>query len=365
MRAIGPVIVVTATVLALVAVPASGEPCPARTLVLGAMPLEVHPFLRTGDFDPAATVRNGTRTFFVGRLGSRDVVLAMTGIGMTNAQQTVTAAAALFGCGLDAVIFSGVAGSRRAIGEVAVPERWSFDGGDSWLLADPGLLASARSIADGVALDRFVPVGDDACLCPGVDTIPTSIDLGFDPQVWVGGNGTSGDTLDGIPMPCVPGGGDVFGCQACLEPGATAADVANFAANPPSQEFLRRFLQYPEATTDSDESQDMESAAAAAAAADAGLPFIAIRGVSDGVDDPLNLPGFPFQFFAYRHVAANNAAKVTLALLNDWPGPTADDSSEQQEPVAGPESALPTTGASMGAAALIAMAFGLAGRRRA
>ncbi|MCU1427209.1 MAG: hypothetical protein JWL83_1209, partial [Actinomycetia bacterium] len=36
---------------------------------------------------------------------------------------------------------------------------------------------------------------------------------------------------------------------------------------------------------------------------------------SDGRGDPLNLPGFPWQFFAYRQLAGNNAAAVTIAFL--------------------------------------------------
>jgi hypothetical protein len=37
--------------------------------------------------------------------------------------------------------------------------------------------------------------------------------------------------------------------------------------------------------------------------------------VSDGTGDPLNLPGFPAQFFAYYRLAGRNAAAATVALL--------------------------------------------------
>jgi hypothetical protein len=40
--------------------------------------------------------------------------------------------------------------------------------------------------------------------------------------------------------------------------------------------------------------------------------------VSDGGGDPLSLPGFPFQFFYYRQLAADNAAITTLAFLASW-----------------------------------------------
>ena len=357
------IIVAVVGLSATPASPSAAQPaCLSRVLVVGAMPLEVHPFLRAGTFDAAGRIELGGRAFFLGQLAGHEVALAMTGIGMVNAEQTVATAVEHLACGVSAVLFSGVAGSRRSVGEVAVAERWTPDGGVSWFAADAELLDRARAVADDITLDRQVPVGDDACLCPGVETVPTPIDLGFDPRVWVGGDGTSGDTLDGLAMPCVPGGGDVFGCRACTEPGATAADIADFAANPPSLEFLENFLQYPEQTTDTYEAQDMESAAAARAAAAAGLPFVAVRGVSDGVGDPLNLPGFPFQFFVYRHLAADNAARVTLAMLEGWAAMGQADSGFDARGDEPPRQPLPASGGGIAAAAMWVLA--VIGRRR-
>lgn len=51
-----------------------------------------------------------------------------------------------------------------------------------------------------------------------------------------------------------------------------------------------------------------------------GTPFLAIRGMSDGPNDPLRLPGFPFQFFFYKQLAAENAARVVAAFLQNWVG---------------------------------------------
>jgi hypothetical protein len=36
--------------------------------------------------------------------------------------------------------------------------------------------------------------------------------------------------------------------------------------------------------------------------------------------DPLNLPGYPFTFFVYRQIPADNAAIVTEAFLQNWAG---------------------------------------------
>ncbi|OBF66494.1 hypothetical protein A5753_06820 [Mycobacterium sp. 852002-51971_SCH5477799-a] len=62
----------------------------------------------------------------------------------------------------------------------------------------------------------------------------------------------------------------------------------------------------------------METAAAQVVVDTRGVPFIGIRGITDGPGDPLHLPGFPFQFFRYKRIAAQNAARVTAAFLQSW-----------------------------------------------
>jgi hypothetical protein len=65
-------------------------------------------------------------------------------------------------------------------------------------------------------------------------------------------------------------------------------------------------------------SSDEETAEVAVAAHAAHLPFIGFRGVSDGGGDPLHLPGFPFQFFVYRQLAADNVGAVAAAFIEAW-----------------------------------------------
>ena len=55
-----------------------------------------------------------------------------------------------------------------------------------------------------------------------------------------------------------------------------------------------------------------------AVASSHGVPFIGFRGGSDGGGDPLMLPGFPFQFFFYKQIAADNAATATIDFLRAW-----------------------------------------------
>ena len=289
--------------------------CGPRALVLAAMPLELQPLLRETEIDHRRTVTIEGRTFYAGKLGGKDVVLAMTGIGLENARITTKLAYAKSRCPFTATLFSGVAGSTLNIGDVAIPESWTFDEGPPTFPADPALLAKARAV--DVELSDTVPVGDDACLCPEVETLSTPVAMPQPAKLVVGGEGTSADMFSGRVVPCLPGGGDVAGCSPCL-PGAAAAQAQAFAEHAPpllDGEFLQGFFQRPPATTDRYAAQDMETAAVAAVARRYRVPFLGIRAVSDGPGDPLHLPGFPFQFFAYRHLAGNNAALVTEAVL--------------------------------------------------
>ena len=158
-------------------------PCEHPVLVLSAMPLELSPLLRDAVVDPADTVHIDDRTFYVGRLAGNEVVLAMTGIGLVNAEETATAAFEHFRCPFRAALFSGVAGSKWFIADVNVPQRWTLDDGTSWFAVNAKMLTTARTLqgTDHVALHRATPVGDAACACAGVDA-PTPVHLRTRPK---------------------------------------------------------------------------------------------------------------------------------------------------------------------------------------
>ena len=298
-------------------------PCVHRVLVLTAMPLELNPLLTKASANPADTVRINGRTFYVGRLAGNDVVMAMTGIGMVNAAQTATTAFEHFRCSFAGAVFSGVAGSQQNIGDVAVPKRWTSDGGKTWTGVDEAMLGTARPLqgTGKVKLSQDVPVGDAACLCPGVDHA-TPVHMPQPAKVVVGGDGTTSDPFGGHAVPCAPGGGDIAGCRPCFAPGDTPQDAATFAQNAPSTlgdpGFWQALLQPPDQTTTSMDAQDEETAVVAQVAQRYGVPFLGVRAASDGQNDPLHLPGFPWQFFVYRQLAGNNAAAVTIAFLQRW-----------------------------------------------
>lgn len=258
--------------------------------VLSAFPAETAPLLEQASVDDMMMF-NG-RVFRIGRLGGVHVAIGLTGIGLLNAANTT--GAVLDGLPVTGIVFSGVAGSSLRIGDVAVPVAWSFKDGTTYPSHQAWLDLAAQLAPPGIV--SF----ENCTVVPGTGM---PVCLPFEPALSVGGIGLSSDPYGRTPVACQPMGNDVFGCDvAAGTTGAPADDrrslggAAGTAAEPPIVE-------------------DMETAAVAREAAARGLPFIGFRSVSDGADDPLGLPGFPSQFFAYYRLAGRNAAAATIAFL--------------------------------------------------
>jgi nucleoside phosphorylase len=253
-------------------------------VILSAFPAEQSVLRFTTEV--SETLEIAGHSVLVGRLGGRPVVLSLTGIGLVNATNVTSALVTQFD--VSHVLFSGVAGSRLRIGDVVVPATWTDVARGETFGVDSALLDLAATIAAAPpALGRCTPVPP---VPPGAEVC-----MPHDPAVTIGGSGESADPFNGMPFPCTPGEGEVFGCQA------------RAAAAMPQQEGI---------TVDA---VDMESAAVAAVAAAHGIPFLAVRGVSDGAGDPLGLRGAFQQFFAYYRLAADNAAAVMLRLVEALP----------------------------------------------
>lgn len=272
-----------------------------RTLVLSAFPAEADAVLSHTTLDPDPVVVSNRRHFYLGSIGGKKVIVAMTGIGLVNATQTAQAAFARFpgasSVSIGAVVFSGVAGggARVKIGDVAVPARWTSDGGATFHPVDAGMLAAARAL---------------------------TVDLRRTPRLVVGGDGSSSDNNNGQAFPCIPNGGGVFGCQPRRAPDRSLLYTGNFfqAAGPWLRKALISNANIASAGDPAFDATDNETAAVQAVADAHGTPFLGIRGVSDGAGDPLHLPGFPFSFFVYKRIAADNAARVAAAFLRSWAG---------------------------------------------
>lgn len=274
-----------------------------RVLVMTAMDSELAPLLELADVDGSVVV-NG-RTHHLGTLGGIPVVLTASGVSMVNA--TMSAQAAVDRLPVRAIVFTGIAGTPSPevrIGDVTVASRWAeyqenvftdparegwrrgwrndevpafgfmhpqrvwtlTETGTPdhqelrmWFPVDEGLLAagSALSAAD-VGLLRCHPDG------PCLDQAP---------RILVGGSGVSGPTF--------------------------VDDAA--------------YRDYVWQTFGAD-ALDMESAAVGHVAYTHGVPYVAVRGISDlagGHRDGNRVA-------SWLPVAAANAAAVTEALLQEW-----------------------------------------------
>jgi nucleoside phosphorylase len=294
-----------------------------RTLILSAFPAEADAILARTTLDPNPTVVVDGHHFYLGTLGGDKVIVGMTGIGMVNATETTEAALDHFtpesGISIGAVVFSGVAGGsgRTEIGSVAVPARWTSDSGETWHAVDADMLAAANTLdVDLLSTDS---IGDPACSCDLFSRL--RVDLKHEPQLFVGGDGSSDDNNNGTAFPTIPLGGAIFGPQPCAAPDRSPLFTGNFfQATGPFLAFglLSNITGLLTDKPLSVDAVDTETAAAQQVADAHDIPFLGIRGMSDGPGDPLNLPGYRFTFFVYKQIAADNAAIVTEAFLQNW-----------------------------------------------
>lgn len=330
------------TLLSGVAVAPSARAQVCRVLVLGAMPVEIGPFLARATIQDRVDIsitnehdQQQLKSYFFGTLEGNDVIMAMTGIGTVNAMETARLAFDHLGC-IDGVVFSGVSGgsATQHIGDVLVPTTWTLDLADadgnttsSTHAADEQMLQVAETAAGTVSLPSQGHIGD--CACVGVDPEATpSIDFGYTPTITVGVGATivtgrSADPFGGHALPCVPAS-DTFGCQPCMFQQVSSGDPARIAtgALPFATPKFFSWYQTWTAGTGVYDVQDMESAAVASVAYGK-APFIAFRSPSDGGQgDPLPAVPGPFgflsQFLLYRQYAADNAAAVAIAFLGEW-----------------------------------------------
>lgn len=297
--------------------------CAPRTLVLSAMPVELSAVLARLDPTAKFTTKpvNG-HDYYLGSYHGRPLVLALTGIGPVNARHALDAALDAFPCPkhgstIHEVVLSGVAGGDN-IGSVVVPGMWWNASGTYGISVSPQMLDVAQEIAFNVKsrLLRTAPAGDPACGCLTSPDAVTTVPVAHVPVVEVGGSGQTTDPFSGRALPCVPGGGDVFGCAPCAAQTNVQRDGPAFVpgAVPFVDPAFFAGYQSPPASSKYN-AEDEESFALVEEARHRRVGFLAVRGVSDGGGDPLMLPGFPAQFFFYRQLAADNAAIVTLAFL--------------------------------------------------
>ena len=278
--------------------------CEQRILVLSAFPAEADAVLSHTTLDSNPVVVADRKHFYLGTISGKKVIVAMTGIGLVNATNTTETAFARFTCAssiaIGAVVFSGVAGggSRPKIGDVAVPAQWTLDNGATFHPVDPGMLATAQTLS--VALENTNTLGNDNCLCKNAPIVRLN-NLGRQPQLVVGGDGLQQrqQQRHGIPLrpeqrrrfwlPTLHRTRSLTVLHRQLRSGGGALAAQGSDRQPE--------LRIPEPGL---RCAGQETAAAQAVADAHGVPFLGIRGISDGQGDPLHLPGFPVSFFYYK-----------------------------------------------------------------
>lgn len=249
-------------------------------------------------------VING-RTYYMGELAGKDVILVLSGVSMVNAAMTAQTVMDHFA--VNGIVFSGIAGGVNPnldIGDVVVPAQWGeyqeqlfarqtasgwdIDQSSSefgnydmmfpqsisltqkdrkpdseeerfWLPVSQDMLEVAKSVVGEVQLSKCTQT--NAC-------------LEHDPEVIVGGNGVSGPT---------------------------------FVDNASYREWVWKTFQA--------DALDMESAAVAHVAYVNRAPFLAFRSLSDLAGGG---PG-ENEISTFFQLAADNSAKVVIAFLERLP----------------------------------------------
>jgi nucleoside phosphorylase len=316
----------TAAVVTLASLVSSANAEGPRVLLLSAYPTEQALILAAAQPVTEAGIFNGRR-FFAGTIAGKEVVMGLTGIGLVNADRTTREALVHFGADyFDAVVFSGVAGSRFNVGDVVIPNQWRI--GTATYDVDATMHAIASTLVDEVPLDRCLPVEDVTCTGqrPGIEQPAICM---ADPQIRPGGVGSSSDFYGDRAVPCLSSAGGLIGCEACGAPLNESPDLERFATGSipffVPRPFILDLFSSGSGGGGPSVVGDQETGAAARVADEKTVPFLAFRAVSDGAGDPnpvTQTVGFPVQFFVYQQLAADNAAHVVLAFLEAWDGAT-------------------------------------------
>jgi len=275
-----------------------------RLVVMSAFEAELSR-LRSQANISGSYVVNG-RTYYVGQLSGKEVVLVLSGESMVNAAMTTQAALDHFN--IYGIVFSGIAGGvnpQLNIGDVVVPAQWGeyqeqlfaretengWDAGQSttefgnYGMMFPQYVSATNSKQPDKDEKRFwFPVSSDMLELAKrtSDQVQLSnctfikICLDHQPKIVVGGNGVSGPT---------------------------------FVDNASYREWVWQTFQA--------DSLDMESAAVAHVAYANSVPFIVFRSLSDLAGGG---PG-KNEISTFFLLAADNSAKVVTAFLKNLPEP--------------------------------------------
>jgi Phosphorylase superfamily len=199
------------------------------------------------------------------------------------------------------VVLSGVAGSQHNIGDVVVARTWVEEGSRHVWKVNEAMRALAKRV-----VTRLPEPFATCATVPPTDPNGELVCMAHTPALVFEKRGESGDPFNGNALACLPGGGEVLGCEIpeVLVAAATTAPVVTDVV-------------------------DEETAAVCRVAVENDVPFVGVRGVSDGAGDPKGPRDFPAQFFDYYRLAAVNAAVVTRGIVAELGAFAADPNAEK------------------------------------
>lgn len=274
-----------------------------RVAVVSAFPPE-WVALQADLADRAEHEING-RKFITGKLAGKDVVLFLSGVSMVNAAMTTQSALDRFA--VTSVVFSGIAGGvdpALSIGDVVVADQWG-----EYLES-----VFARKVGDGYETPPFIPKDQFAgygMIVPRSVTVTRKDGSGEETKFWFPSDPALLEAARKVAAK--------LDLQAC-------APENKCLARPPKiivggngvsgQAFVdnAEFRDYVHKTFDA-KVLDMESAAVAHVTYSNGVPFLAVRSLSDlaGGGEGAN------QMATFMALASTNSANVVKALLAEMP----------------------------------------------
>ena len=276
---------------------ADTQAAPTYVAIFSAFPAELVPLLAATDNDDTVTIDD--RQFFIGRMGGVNVVLSLLGIGMINARESTERLLANFD--VAGIVLSGVAGSQHNIGDVVVARTWVEEGLRKVWKVNEAMHALAERV-----VTRLPEPFQTCATVPPTDPNGELVCMPHAPALVFEERGESGDPFGGNALACIPGGGEVLGCEI---PQALVAAAEKTPVIP--------------------DVSDEETAAVCRVAVKKRVPFVGVRGVSDGAGDPKGDRGFPLQFFDYYRLAAINAAVVTRGIVAELGAFAADPGADK------------------------------------
>lgn len=253
-------------------------------------------------------VING-KTFTIGKLKGKNVVLFLSGISMINATMSTQVALDYFN--VERIVFSGIAGGVNPdlhIGDVTIPKRWanyqeqSFANrkGKEWILTpwqtkELGNFGMMFPQYTGVTVRGNKPDKEEHKFWFDVDPVMYKTAVAV--------------SKSSMLIQCTEAK-VCLGRQPKIKPGGLGVSGSTFVNNREYREWV--WKNFKDSEGNRVNALDMESSAVATVAYTNKVPFIAFRSLSDlagGGDEAEN------ELDAFFQLAANNASKTVMNFL--------------------------------------------------